>query len=550
MSHCVEKLPHDCGSSDGLQVFEENGKYTGFCFACNTYLPDPYNDKPEGYKPDIKIKSPEEIQQEINDISSLPSHTIKKRRLHSASLDYFGIKVGVSESDGETPNSLYIPMYSGKELKGYKVNLLEPKKIWSIGDIKQADPPGWKQAVNSGSQKLYITEGEKDMVSVWQTIMKKQRGTQFEGNIPAVISLPSGSSSVNKLMVEKGKEIQDNFKEVVIVFDTDEAGKAATNEIVMKLPGAKVVTVPGKDANDCLMEGREKALASALLFKADVIKNSSIIGIDDIWDQIIQPVQLGLEFPFTKLNDMTRGLRYGETYYIGAGVKMGKSDIANYFASWFAIQHGVNVFMAKPEDSLPKLGKKMCGKAVGKVFHDPNRPYEMEDLIEGKRLLGDRIKYLDKYQHVGWDSLKKDIYNAAQALDCKIMFIDPITNLTNGVDPSAADTLLKGVAQDLAAMALDLDIAIFIFCHLKSPDAGPAHERGGKIFSNQFAGSRGMMRSCNYMLGLEGNKDPELPLEERNLRHLVILEDREFGESGSVPLYWDWNTELFNEIKG
>ena len=53
MSHCVEKLPHKCGSSDALQVFEEGGIYTGFCFACDTYIPDPYSNKPKGYKPAV-----------------------------------------------------------------------------------------------------------------------------------------------------------------------------------------------------------------------------------------------------------------------------------------------------------------------------------------------------------------------------------------------------------------------------------------------------------------------------------------------------------------
>ena len=72
---------------------------------------------------------------------------------------------------------------------------------------------------------------------------------------------------------------------------------------------------------------------------------------------------------------------------------------------------------------------------------------------------------------------------------------------------------------------------------------------GVRFYSNQFAGSRAMMRSCNYMIGLEGNKDPLLPIEQRNVRKLVMLEDREFGEVGSVPLYWDYKTSLFNEIK-
>ena len=100
----------------------------------------------------------------------------------------------------------------------------------------------------------------------------------------------------------------------------------------------------------------------------------------------------------------------------------------------------------------------------------------------------------------------------------------------------------------MASMARDLDIAVFIFCHCKTPPNGASHERGGVILSHQFTGSRAMARSCNYMVGLEGNKDPLLPIEERNIRKLKILEDREFGETGIIPLYWDYKTQLFEEI--
>ena len=116
------------------------------------------------------------------------------------------------------------------------------------------------------------------------------------------------------------------------------------------------------------------------------------------------------------------------------------------------------------------------------------------------------------------------------------------------MDAALANTKLQEIAQELSAMALDLNVVIFIFCHLRNPDSGPPHERGGEVLSSQFAGSRAMARSCNLMLGLEGNRDPNLPREERNLRTLVLLEDREFGETGRFKLYWDQSTGLFNEV--
>jgi twinkle protein len=130
----------------------------------------------------------------------------------------------------------------------------------------------------------------------------------------------------------------------------------------------------------------------------------------------------------------------------------------------------------------------------------------------------------------------------------KAVFIDPITNLTNGMASSEINTALQGISQELATMAKDLDIVIFIFCHLNKPPKGSTPwDRGGKITTDYFAGSSAMARSCNYAIGMEGNKDPELSEEERNMRKLVLLADREYGESGEITLYWDKNTSLFNE---
>ena len=49
------------------------------------------------------------------------------------------------------------------------------------------------------------------------------------------------------------------------------------------------------------------------------------------------------------------------------------------------------------------------------------------------------------------------------------------------------------------------------------------------------------------MLGLEANKDEDLDENIRNTRRLRILEDREFGETGSVQIFWNEKTTRFLE---
>lgn len=223
--------------------------------------------------------------------------------------------------------------------------------------------------------------------------------------------------------------------------------------------------------------------------------------------------------------------------------------------------------MAKPEEANKKTYKMVCGKIASKIFHDPSVEFDYEAYDKAGKIVEDKLFLVDLYQHMGWEGLKQDIV-AAAALGVKAVFIDPITNLTSGMPPSEANTKLQEISRELSALALDLDIVVFIFCHLKSPEGNISsearkkrynegqyyqlgncpHERGGDVIANQFAGSRAMMQACNLMIGLEGNKDPNLDEEIRNQRWLTILEDREFGNSESVRLFWNKNTTKFKEI--
>ena len=203
--------------------------------------------------------------------------------------------------------------------------------------------------------------------------------------------------------------------------------------------------------------------------------------------------------------------------------------------------------VAKPEEANKKTYKLVAGKLVSKIFHDPKVEFDDEAYEEAGKIMAGKLCMVNLYQHLGWDSLQGDIV-AAAAQGCKAIFIDPITNLTNGMNAADANTKLQEIAQELAAMALNLDVVIFIFCHLRNPESGTPHDRGGAVLTGQFAGSRAMGRSCNYMFGLEGNKDPDLSKEERNTRILVLLDDREFGEVGRTDLYWNPATTQFAEV--
>ena len=102
------------------------------------------------------------------------------------------------------------------------------------------------------------------------------------------------------------------------------------------------------------------------------------------------------------------------------------------------------------------------------------------------------------------------------------IIIDPLTRLTVGMSSSEVNTELERVSDEISKMAKDLGFTYYIFCHLKAPATGKPHEEGGKVRSNQFHGSRAMMRACYYMVGSERDKTLEED-DERNTSHFVLL---------------------------
>lgn len=544
---CVEKLPHSCGADRALQVFEENGEYTGYCFSCKTYVPNPYEDKPASYKPKRVRKSVEEIEQELNEISEYGVVDLPERKLRKASLDYFGIKIGVSETDGSTPIMHFYPYYKDGTLLAYKTRLIENKRMWSVGDQSDVDLFGWDQAVTAGGKKLMITEGELDAVALFQICKDHNAGTKYAEYNPSVVSLPHGAASAAKSLSRLLPKINRHFKEIVLVFDMDDPGKKAVEEVLKIIPDAKVASLPEKDVNDCLIKGKSRAAYQAIQFNAEKPKNTRIVRASDVIEAARKEVPWGFSYPYKKLTQLTRGRRFGETYYFGAGVKMGKSELLNDLVAWDIKEHKFKVFVVKPEESNIRTLQGVVGKLVNGIFHDPAIPFDYDLFDKGVAMLSDNLVMLNLYQELSWEGLKADI-RAAVAEGVKSVYIDPITVLSNGIAAAEANTLLQKMAQELAQMAMDLQILVHLFCHLKAPDTGPSHERGGSVQSHQFAGSRAMMRSCNSMIGIEGNKDPDLPEDERNIRTLVLLEDRMSGASGKIPLWWNNKNGSFNEI--
>lgn len=272
----------------------------------------------------MAFKSPEEIQEEIEEINTYKTFTLEDRKLKKEYLEYFGVKIGVSEQDGHTPISHYYPYRNERgDLIGYKARIIEGKKMFAIGSTKGATFFGWDKAIQAGGKKLFITEGECDAVALFQIMKEHNKGTQYADLNPAVVSLSNGSGGAEKQISKMLPEIRKYFKEIVLVFDMDDPGREAVEKVLKICPDALVANLPSKDANQCLIDGRSKACYNACQFNAQKPKNTRLVSGNDLHEKAKEPPVFGVSWPWKHITEATRGIRLGETIYIGAGQKQG-----------------------------------------------------------------------------------------------------------------------------------------------------------------------------------------------------------------------------------
>ena len=304
-------------------AYEDSDKVDGYCFSCSTYVRHPYGEEKQKGEVELpKQKTPQEIEEELREVLTLESHDIRSRRLRGEYLQRFGVKVAYSEEDGKTLDKMYFPIHKKGEVTGYYVKTLTLDKniTWAIGDVKNGEPFGWDRAKRTGAYRLIITEGKEDAIAV-ESIMDRLGKADY---MPAVISLSNGVDSVDKNLSLIADEASRIFREIIICFDDDEPGHNAVKKAMQYFPDALSVTLPEKDANDCLVKGSQKAAYNALSFSATKPKNSRLVFADEsLHAAAREPTPWGqLTWPYPSLNDMLRGIRYGETIYMGAGVSL------------------------------------------------------------------------------------------------------------------------------------------------------------------------------------------------------------------------------------
>lgn len=206
--------------------------------------------------------------------------------------------------------------------------------------------------------RVIVTEGEYDAMAAFQ-----MTGT------PAV-SIPNGSPSAPQSILDN-MEWLSQWKEVLLCFDNDEPGKLAVEKCIgLFEPGTvRNVTLPLKDANDMLKEGRTEEFKKAI-WNAERIRPSTIVYAKDIREAILTPPEFGSPWPWPTMTKITYGRRKGETYLLAGPTGSGKTEITKEIVYQF-LEEGQKVGVFQYEQQPESTMQRYIGSRLNQRLHLP-----------------------------------------------------------------------------------------------------------------------------------------------------------------------------------
>jgi len=510
----------ECGSSDANALYTDGHTH---CFACQAYKPGEPSDAP-------KTSQRKTYNMDLLDgeVMALPS-----RKISIETCRKYGYEVGAM-ANGERVH--IAPYRKNGVITGQKIRPRDKDKMFTTGDVKGAEFFGqhlWRE----GGRKVVITEGELDCLSVAQAWACKW----------PVVSLTKGAAGARK-DITTNIEWLNSYDEVVLMFDMDDAGRAAIADVVdLFRPGqVKVAQLPRKDASDCLVAGEADVIISAI-WEAKAYRPDGVFTLAEIFDEAIKPVETGYPWCFETMTKWTFGRRKGELIGFGAGTGIGKTDLLTqqieYDVSTLKEPVGI-IFL---EQHRSETANRLAGKRAGKPFHVPDGSWEDAHRVQTIRELADTglVNLYSSFGVTDWTRIKAVIRSMALQSGVTLFYLDHLTALA---DPSNERESLETIMSELASLCQELQIVIHYVSHLSTPE-GASHETGGRVELRHFKGSRAIGFWTFFAFGLERDKQAEDP-DDRCILTVRGLKDRLTGRSDgcTMRLRYDRHTTRLTEV--
>lgn len=390
---------------------------------------------------------------------------------------------------------------------------------------------GW-QAIPPDARAVVLCEGELDAIA-WHAY-----------GFPC-LSVPTGSGAHK--WIEGEFDNLSVFDKIYLSMDMDAAGQKAIPEICERLgrDRVRVVVIPFKDANECLMEGVSASVMAEALRDARTQDPSELRNVGEFEDAVIAEmhrIDEGMVLPWKKTYGLLK-LRPGETS-IWAGINgHGKSGVVTNIIADLAVN-----------------GHRCC--VVSMEFRTPVWIMRMARLISGTGTPTDT--YMRQIVHHIRENLWAfDVSGAAKAK--RIIEVFRYARKRYGIDLFVIDNLTKcgfddddytgqkRFVEELSDFARVEETHVAIVAHMRKGEN--EDQPAGKM---SVKGSGGITDMADTVIEIWRNKPREramLSLEQHGTpipdkigkadTYINVLKQRATGLEPSIALWFDKGSTQF-----
>jgi len=508
-SEFVRHIPCDnCGSSDGNSLYSDGHT---FCFVCNSRTPG-----------DEDVNHTHHMTDKIHLMGS--AERLHKRNISEKTCQFYQIY--------QYDQTLRFPYFTNDGvLQGVKTKT--KRKDFRYEGIS-TDTLFAQHRFPANGKRIVVTEGELDAASCYESMPGWP-----------MVSLPHGAASAKK-DIQKQIPLFQGYEEIVLFFDSDDAGRKATEEACSVLPPGKVKVArleDYKDASEALQSNDTEAIRKAI-WDAKPYRPDGIIDAKSLLTLVTTPEQpCAYEYHFKGLQEKLHGIRYGELTTITAGSGTGKTSFCRELAARLCDQ-GESVGILELESSNRRTALGLMSVVAQKPLHIGE--YGEEEL---RAAFEHSIANWSLYCFDGFGSYDPDlIYNRieymATGLDCKVIFLDHLSILLSGLDGDER-RMIDVTMTKLRSLVERTGIALFLVSHLRRTNSDTNHEEGARVTLGQLRGSAAIAQLSDTVVALERDQQTD---NKRSLTTVRVLKNRHSGEVGvACQLEYDLNTCKFIE---
>lgn len=507
--------PHpECNSSDGFKR-QENG--WGKCFSCHRNFPPVTKGEDSGVKTAVvALPKPKRALIPIGERfvaledRGISQDTCKKYRVwREGGKDYFA-----NFSEGQHVGTKFRDL----ENKRHQIWTGEQKELFG----QHLFPP-------NEALQITITEGEYDAMAAYEMM-----GSKY----PVVSVINGTGTALND--IKNNFEYLNGFKNVVLSFDSDEAGVAAAKAVAgLPWPAGKLRIMRHKlhkDANDYLLAKNAGAYTKewwdAPTFLPDGLKLGTAL-----WDSIVnRPNHFATEYPWRGLNDKTYGIRLSEFVVVTAETGIGKTSVLKEIEYKLLTNpeivekgYGVGLLHLEEPDYDTCLG--LMSIHAEKPFFLPDTPRTEEELRDAYDAVvnTERLVVWDHFGSNSIDAVLGKVRHMA-ALGCKYIILDHLSIIVSDQDGDERKRLDE-ISTKLKTLCMELNIALIAVIH---------QNRAGQI-----RGTAGVEQLANIVYKLYRDNTDADPWR-RNVTKIVVEKNRFCGRTGTACYLW-WN-EMTNRL--